>query len=218
MLNIVFQNEDFFIIDKPKGLVAHPFDFSSEKTLIDFLQESHPEVFSIINEKKLQDGRIINLGGIVHKLDRDTSGIMVVAKNQKTFDDLSKQFKEHTIKKTYIAKVKSVVEKDNFIIDAPLSREKKGYRQVVNPENGRGELRKAITEVKVLERGENYTIVELSPKTGRTHQLRAHMKYIGHPIIGDKIYGDKEGDEELQLHAKSLGFELVGEKYFFETK
>lgn len=244
---IIFDNEDFLILDKPNGLVVHPFDFSDEYTLLDFLQEKFPQIFDIKNEKKLQDGRIINLGGIVHKLDRETSGIMVIAKNQKTFDELSKQFKNHQVKKVYIAKVVGRVDLTGktcknlnlqvlpviggFIIDAPLGREKKSYRQIVNPQNRRGELRSAITEVKVIKSNDNFSLVELSPRTGRTHQLRAHMLHIGHPIMGDKVYGlpampaqagqtgnKNDNSERLMLHAKSLEFILDGERYFFEVE
>lgn len=222
---IIFENDGFIVLTKPNGLVVHPFDYSDEYTLLDFLQEKFPEIFQIKNEKILQDGRVINLGGIVHKLDRETSGIMVVAKNQETFDELSFLFKNHQVKKTYIAKVNGVISEEGFVINAPLARAKKSFRQEVNPENKRGELREAITEVKVLRKGDKDTFVLLAPKTGRTHQLRVHMSYIGHSIIGDKIYGlpaqagnKKDDHERLMLHAKSLEFFLDNKNYFFETE
>ena len=223
-IQIIFENENFIIINKPAGIVVHPFDFSDEYTLVDFLHEHSPEMFSIENEIILQDKRIIKLGGIVHKLDRETSGIMVVAKNEITFHELQKQFKResenNTIKKVYSALVHGIVTDDTFIINAPLGRNKKDYRQSVNPSNPRGELRDAITHVTVLERNKETTLVELAPETGRTHQLRVHMAHSGHPIVGDKVYGlekDKESTMRLFLHAQKLAFTLDGKNYFFEA-
>lgn len=214
-LDIIFENNDFSIINKPSGLVVHPFDHSIETTLIDILKESYQEMFAIDNHVKLQDGRTIHLGGIVHKLDRDTSGVMVVAKNETTFIELKKQFREHTIKKIYLAVVEGHVEENTFTIDAPLGRNKKEYKQSVNPSNPRGELRHAVTEVKVLARNKNTTLLELLPLTGRTHQLRAHMAHIGHPIVGDRAYGSTQSSERVILHARSLTFSLQGQEYAF---
>ncbi len=222
IIPVIFEDNDILVLNKPSGVVVHPFDYSTEETLLDFLNEYCSKSFEIVNEVKLQDGRTINLGGIIHKLDRETSGVMVIAKNQKTFDDLRNQFTNHTIQKIYVAEVEGKidvwpshesVDSNNFTIDAPLGRNKKDYKQMVNPVNPRGELRAAVTGVKVLKRKENTTLVQLTPKTGRTHQLRAHMSYIGHPIMGDKAYGSKMESERIMLHAHDLIFR-VGEKEF----
>ena len=151
-LSIIFENKDFIVINKPSGLVVHPFDHSTEETLLDFLHTHAPETFSIKNERVLMDGRTIALGGLVHKLDRDTSGVLVIAKNEKTFDELKKQFVQHTIEKKYVTLVEGIVQEDSFTIDGPLGRNKKEYKQSVNPINPRGELREAITDVRVLTR------------------------------------------------------------------
>lgn len=220
MLNapIIHEDENIIVINKPSGMVVHPFDYSTEETLVDFLHSKYPEIFNIKNEIKLQDERIIKLGGIVHKLDRDTSGIMVIAKTQEIFDNLKEQFRNHKITKKYVALVEGNVEQNNFTIDAPLGRGKKDYKQSTNPINPRGELRDAITDVKVIKRNESTTLVELSPKTGRTHQLRAHMTSIGHSIVGDKAYGSKIESSRIMLHAESLSFKTIGEEKTFETK
>jgi 23S rRNA pseudouridine1911/1915/1917 synthase len=214
---ILFEDQHILVINKPSGLVVHPFDFSDEPTLLDFLHTHIPESFSINNSITLQDKRIIALGGIVHKLDRDTSGVMVVAKDQVTFDELQKKFKRvddaTTIKKVYIALVEGLIEKETFIIDAPLGREKKGYKQVVNPKNPRGELRDAITEVRIIQRNASTTLVELHPITGRTHQLRAHMASIDHPIVGDISYGSSIKAPRIMLHAETLSF-VINEKEY----
>lgn len=215
---VLFENNDYIIINKPSGLVVHPYDYSTEYTLLDFLHEKLSEIFFGNNIITLQDKRIINLGGIVHKLDRDTSGVMVIAKKEEIFKDLQEQFRNHKINKLYIALVEGNIEKDVFTIDAPLGRSKKDYKQSTNPENPRGELRSAITDVHVLKRNKITTLVELSPKTGRTHQLRAHMSSIGHPIIGDKIYGSITESPRIMLHAHKLSFMLNKKEYTFEAE
>lgn len=201
---VIFEDESILVIDKPSGVVVHPFDFSDEKTVLDFLHSHSPSSFAIENSITLQDGRTINLGGIVHKLDRETSGVMVITKNQNTFDELRKEFTDHTVSKTYIALVEGIVEQDAFRIDAPLGRGKKDYKQSTNPVNPRGQLREAITDVKVLKRNIDTTLIELTPLTGRTHQLRAHMSSIGQPIIGDIAYGSNTKESRIMLHAKSI--------------
>lgn len=207
---VIFEDQNILVIDKPSGVVVHPFDFSQEETLLDFLLEKIPESFQIDNSITLQDNRAINLGGIVHKLDRDTSGVMVIAKNEKTHEELREQFARHTIKKKYMAIVEGIISEDEMIIDAPLGRNKKDYKQVVNPENPRGELRDAVTDLYVLKRSKGSTLIELAPKTGRTHQLRAHMSYIKHPILGDKAYGSTHESDRIMLHASSITISVSG--------
>lgn len=215
---IIHESNNFIVINKPSGLVVHPFDYSTEYTLVDFLHEKYLEMFAIENIVTLQDKRTIDLGGIVHKLDRDTSGIMVVAKNKKTFDELKNHFRNHMTKKTYVAVVDGVIENNKFTIDAPLGRSKKDYKQSTSPENPRGGMRDAVTDVVVLHRNDSTTLVKLSPKTGRTHQLRAHMSSIGHPIVGDKAYGSTVESPRIMLHAESLEFELGGEEFEFKVE
>ena len=215
---ILFEDKNILVINKPSGIVVHPFDYSDEYTLVDFLRERYQEMFSIENTVTLQDKRVIELGGIVHKLDRDTSGVMVIAKDVDTFNELKSQFRNHVTKKVYVAVVEGIIDKNEFTIDAPLGRGKKEYKQSTNPVNPRGELREAITDVKVIERRSKTTLVELSPKTGRTHQLRAHMSSIGHPILGDNAYGSVVESERVMLHAQGLSFFLNGGDYFFEVK
>ena len=214
-VTIIQDSEDFLVIHKPSGIVVHPYDYSNEQTLLGYIEERSPESLLIENHITLQDGRTINIGGIVHKLDRDTSGVMVITKNAETFQSLKEQFRNHAVTKKYTALVEGVVEKDSFTINAPLGRNKKDYKQQVNPSNPRGELRDAVTDVIIEKRGSLSTLVTLIPKTGRTHQLRAHMSYIGHPIIGDKAYGSTRESERIMLHAKSLSFILKNKTYSF---
>lgn len=227
-IDLLFENNQFLILNKPSGLVVHPYDFSSEYTVLDFLQERYPAIFqnSENNTITLQDKRVINLGGIVHKLDRDTSGVMVVAKDRETYTSLQKQFREHTTKKMYIALIEGHIDQDHFTIDAPLGREKKGYKQIVNPTRARGELRDAKTIVTTITSQEKnsesgasiITSLQLEPLTGRTHQLRAHMASIGHPIVGDIAYGSTIASPRIMLHAQTLAFTLDGKEYIFEAE
>ena len=214
---VIFEDSDILVIDKPSGIVVHPFDFSDEGTILDFLKEKYPNMFSIENMITLQDGRIIPLGGLIHKLDRDTSGVLIIAKHQHTFIELKSLFNQQLVAKTYLALVEGVLRDDSFRIDAPLGRSKKEYKQSTNPAKPRGELREAITDVKVLKRDGATTLVELSPRTGRTHQLRAHMASIGHPIVGDIAYGSIVKDSRIMLHAKSLSFKWNGKVKTFES-
>lgn len=216
--SLIFEDEHILVINKPSAVVVHPFDFSTEETLLDFLKEYIPETFIGTNTITLQDKRVIDLGGIVHKLDRDTSGVLVVAKDERVRLALQDLFQNHTIEKTYQALVEGLVEKDSFTIDAPLGRNKKDYKQVAYPKNPRGELLSAETSLQVLKRNDDTTFVELKPRTGRTHQLRAHMAHIGHPIVGDKAYGSTQNSPHIMLHAKHLSFALEGKEYSFEAE
>lgn len=214
---VIFEDSNIIALDKPSGTVVHPFDFSDEETVLDFLQEKYPDVFAVNNEFTLQDGRTINLGGVLHKLDRDTSGVLIIARNQETFDDCKRQFAEQAMEKTYIALVEGIIEKDTFRIDAPLGRGKKEYKQSTAPVNPRGPLREAVTDVKIIEKRKDATLVELSPLTGRTHQLRAHMSSIGHPILGDIAYGSTIKSERIMLHAASLMCTVNGKRATFSA-
>lgn len=215
---VIFEDENLLVINKPSGLVVHPFDNSTEKTLIDYLKESHPQIFSITeNIFTLQDGTTFDLGGIVHKLDRETSGIMVIAKNKKTKEALKKLFLEHQVGKQYLALVEGIIEPSSLRINAPLGRNKKSYKQVAFPENLRGELHDAITDLSVVLRGGGVTLVKLEPLTGRTHQLRAHMNYIKHPIVGDIAYGSSIPSPRIMLHAQKLRFIINNQELTFEA-
>lgn len=210
MIPVIFEDSDILVINKPSGIVVHPFDFSDEETLLDFLHGHSPAMFLIENTITLQDGRTIQLGGIVHKLDRETSGVMIIAKNKNIFDELKTQFMGQKVGKTYIALVEGTVKEDEFRIDAPLGRSKKDYKQSTNPTSPRGELREAVTDVKVIKRNASTALVELRPITGRTHQLRAHMSSIGHPIVGDIAYGSTTSNGRIMLHAKSITCTIGG--------
>lgn len=217
-LDIIHQDNDILVINKPAGLVVHPFDNSTEETLLDILKETNPECFLFNNPLTLQDGRVINLGGIVHKLDRETSGVMVIAKSHEVFESLQEQFLNHTTQKEYVALVEGGVDQNTFVIDAPLSRIKKSFKRTTDMSIARGKQVSAITHGEVISRHESTTCLRLLPVTGRTHQLRAHMAHIGHPIVGDTVYGTKGNNSPLMLHAHKLTLTVKGKEKTYKAE
>ena len=213
-IDIVYEDDDIIIINKPKGMVVHPGNGNYSGTLVNGLMYTHKDKLSRING--------VIRPGIVHRIDKDTSGIIVVAKNDKAHKKLSEAFKVHDITRKYIAIVKGIIEKDNIKIDLPIGRDETDrIKMAVTPKNSR----EAITYIKVLERfrKSGYTLVEATLETGRTHQIRVHMSYIGHPLMGDEVYskGNNEfGVKGQMLHAKVLGFThpITGKYVEFENE
>lgn len=195
-LEILYEDIDVIVINKPQGMVVHPAVGNYNGTLVNALL-AHCNDLSGING--------VLRPGIVHRIDKDTSGVLVIAKNDLAHNKLSEQFKEHSMKRIYIALVEGVLKKDEGTIDAPLGRQPNDRIKFAVVTEGK----RAVTHYKVLERYNNATLVECSLETGRTHQIRVHMAYIGHPLIGDPLYGYKKQKFKLSgqlLHAKLLGF------------
>lgn len=210
-VEIIDETEDFIVINKPAGLIVHAAPSTKGKCLVDYLLEKYPEIAKV--------GLDTDRPGIVHRLDKDVSGLMVIARSQNGYDHLSRQFKERKTQKKYIALAYGTVEKDEDIIDFPLERSSKGYRMAARAKNQPGKT--AITEFKVLKRFLHYCLLEISIKTGRTHQIRAHFSAYNHPLIGDDLYGTsktKQKNKTLELGrvflvATELGFDdLNGER------
>ncbi len=190
---IIYEDGDVLVIDKPSGLVVHPGSAIKQGTLVNGLIRYTADLSDINPDRP----------GIVHRLDKDTSGIMVIVKNNSAHLNLIKQFARHRVKKKYVALVQGVVELDEGIIDLPIARHKKDFRrQAVSFVDSK----KAITRYRVLKRFKEATLLELTPKTGRTHQLRVHLAHIGYPILGDVKYGKKTAFPRLALHAAELSF------------
>jgi len=222
---IIKEEKDYLIINKPAGLVVHSDGRTKEKTLCDFLIEKFPEIYGVgepLNISEEKDGekqeKIIDRPGIVHRLDRDTSGVMIVARTQEGFEHFKKLFKDRKNQKAYQAFVYGNIKEDSFIINESIGRSKKDFRRWMSGENARGKLRSAETEFKVLKRSEkkDITFVEAYPKTGRTHQIRVHLKSVNSPIVADNLYAPnrdpKLGFERMALHAYSIRFkDLEGE-------
>jgi len=211
---IIHEEDDFIIIEKPAGLIVHPANSKDKETLAGQLISYLPALKSI-GEDKLRPG-------IVHRLDKNVSGIMVVAKNQKMFKHLKNQFIRHKVKKEYIALVYGRVKKMDGLITLPIARSKEG-KFVARPKNALG--KKAITKYECLKHIKSYSLLKLTTLTGRTHQIRAHLTALGYPIIGDKDYfllKNKRKEikiNRLLLHAEKIGFfDLKNQWREFESK
>lgn len=184
----IFENNEYLIIDKPAGLLTHGAKHIKEPSLAEQLSNEYPKI------KKIGDDPF--RPGIIHRLDKLASGLLVVAKTQASFDSLKEQFKKRTIKKCYSALVYGQIDKDEDEINFPIARSAKGYKMAAlpfthkNKKNNNGRL--AETEFFVIKRYINYTLLNVKIKTGRTHQIRVHLAAYGHPIAGDDLYGTKK--------------------------
>lgn len=210
-ISILYEDDDIIVVDKPKGMVVHPAAGNYSGTLVNALMNYCGDRLSDING--------VIRPGIVHRIDKDTSGVIVVAKTNKAHEVLSEKLKVHDIKRIYICVAEGVIHEEAGKIDAPISRHHDERKKMaVNPEHGR----RAVTHFKVLERFKNATYLEVKLETGRTHQIRVHMSFIGHPLIGDPVYGRKKQKYNLDgqaLHARLLGFEhpVTGKYMEFES-
>ncbi|WP_099158014.1 RluA family pseudouridine synthase [Virgibacillus ndiopensis] len=194
-LVIVYEDSDVIVVNKPKGMVVHPSAGHSGGTLVNALLY-HCHDLSGING--------IERPGIVHRIDKDTSGLLVVAKNDHAHESLAAQLAEKDVERKYEAIVHGVIEHENGLIDAPIARDPKDRQKMGVVDNGKP----AVTHFKVLKRYERFTHVECQLETGRTHQIRVHMRYIGFPLVGDPKYGPRKtlGNNGQALHARVLGF------------
>lgn len=193
-LDVVYEDDDLAIINKQPGLVVHPAPGNREHTLVNALLGRFSQL-SDINK---------NRPGIVHRLDKETSGLLVIAKNNASHLKLAKQFAEHSIERKYVAIVSGEVEFDEDVIEVPIGRHplKRQDMSVSFSEN----TRYAKTHYRTLKRNNNFSFLELRPFTGRTHQLRVHLAFLGHPILGDVKYGKNNIFSRMALHAQELGF------------
>ena len=209
-LNIVYEDEDVIVINKPQGMVVHPAHGNYTGTIVNALL-SHCDNLSGING--------VMRPGIVHRIDKDTSGLIIIAKNNEAHVSLSEQLKEHSITRSYNALVEGKVKTDEGTIETMIGRNPRERKEMaVVTKSGK----MAVTHYTVLERFENYTLIEARLETGRTHQIRVHMAHIGHPIVGDPVYGYKKQKfhtEGQLLHARILGFvhPRTGEYIEFEA-
>lgn len=207
-LEIVYEDEDVVVVNKPQGMVVHPSAGHPNGTLVNGL------LYQIKNLSTIND---VVRPGIVHRIDKDTSGLLMVAKNDRAHESLAQQLKDKTSLRKYVALVHGEIPHEKGRIEAPIGRSKVNRKMQAVIEGGKS----AVTHFEVLKRFEGYTLIELQLETGRTHQIRVHMNYIGYPVAGDPLYGPKKtlkGNGQF-LHAKFLGFEhpTTGEKMVFEA-
>jgi 23S rRNA pseudouridine1911/1915/1917 synthase len=194
-LEIVYEDAYLLVVNKASGMVVHPGAGNKSETLVNAL---------LYHVKDLQPIKGELRPGIVHRIDKETSGLLVVAKDVKTLDFLAKQFKDKTAKRTYVALVEGVIPHNLGKIDAPIGRDPKNRQKQAVVEGGK----EAVTHFSVLERYQEHTLIECQLETGRTHQIRVHLAYIKHPLVGDPKYGLRKTFKEHGqfLHAKTLGF------------
>lgn len=214
---VIAETDDFLVLNKPAGLSMHPVRKGQRNTLTDWLSTRYPHIVGV--------GEVPERPGMVHRLDKDTSGIVLIAKHQKAFMALKSLFQERKIRKEYLALVYGTVASPSGVIDKPLGRVKGSIRRAT-PDGKRtfgGALREAETEYVLHTRYPQYDLLSIKPKTGRTHQIRVHLASLGHPIVGDKLYRFKEHRQDplvppfQLLHAESVRFRLSGKNYRFEA-
>jgi len=212
-IKVLYKDSNILAIDKPSGIAVHPDGRSRVKTITDWVLENYPRMKNV-GEPMLFEEKEIKRPGVVHRLDKETSGVLLLAKNQKAYEFLKNQFQNREVKKIYNTVVSGWIKNDHDIINKSIGRSPKDFRRRLAGRGARGEMKEAITEYIVLKRfldGKNkFSYVEVRPKTGRTHQIRVHMKYINHPVICDSLYNPDglclKNFKRLALHAKSIEF------------
>jgi 23S rRNA pseudouridine1911/1915/1917 synthase len=204
-LDIVYEDDDVLVVNKPKGMVVHPGAGNNSGTLVNGLLYEVDDLAGINGVER---------PGIVHRIDKDTTGLLMVAKNDEASLALTEQLSKHECKRTYVALVYGEIKENRGVINAPIARSPIDRQKQAVVKNGR----EAITHFTVLKRYKGFTLIECRLETGRTHQIRVHMEYIGHPLVGDKKYGRRKiiGDQGQFLHAKTLGFIQPKTKKYLE--
>lgn len=228
-IKVLYEDPNILAIEKPSGVSVHGDGRSGDETIADWVLENYPKMKNVGEPEFFENkGERVEIKrpGIVHRLDRETSGVLLLAKNKKAFESLKTQFQEREVKKTYVAIVSGSVRHDRGVINKPIGRSPRDFRRYLSGRGVRGEIREAVTDYKVLKRFElepsqtsnpsspqasfKFTYLEVKPKTGRTHQIRVHMKYLNHPVVGDTLYNPDgvypKGISRMALHAQSIEF------------
>lgn len=215
-IEVIEQTDDYIIINKPSGLLVHPTDRMEAHTVASWIKQKYPQAALVGDEPTLRPG-------IMHRLDKDASGLMVIALNQKSYDMLKAQFQSRSIYKEYSVLTHGLIEEQLGTIDFPIARSKQGGKMAARPNSQDG--KEAITHYEIEKKYANATLLRVKPKTGRTHQIRVHLFAVDHAIVGDPLYQHKKQNHKLDdkcgrlfLHATKLGFvDLSGNKVAFEV-
>jgi 23S rRNA pseudouridine1911/1915/1917 synthase len=210
---VLYEDADILVVNKPAGIMVHNDGRGTEKTVVDWFLAQVPEARGVGEEGYAQSGEKLERSGVVHRIDRDTSGILMLAKTQEAFEHLKKQFQEHRIKKEYRTIVYGTMKEKWGTVERPIGRSKKDFRLRSAQRGARGTMRDAVTDWELIGQSDSHAYLKITPKTGRTHQIRVHMKAIGRPIVHDELYapeellkGDNLGFTRLALHAYSIKF------------
>lgn len=208
-LPIIYEDPDMVAIDKPTGVMAHPDGHSTEETVSDWFGRKYPESKHVGESLTLPNGTVIERPGIVHRLDRDTSGVMVLAKTPESHAFLKEAFQGREAHKTYLAFVYGTFKEDKKgTITFPIGRSRKDFRLRSAQRGAKGRMREAVTRYEVIGEHENHSLLKIEPETGRTHQIRVHLKAVHHPVVCDPLYAPNHpcdlGFKRLGLHASQL--------------
>lgn len=221
-ISILYEDADVMAINKPAGLIVHEDGRTIEPSVVEWVRATHPEIIGVGEPMTLQNGDTIDRPGIVHRLDRETSGVLLIAKNQDTFLFLKRQFQKHEIEKRYHAFVYGNFKELTGTIDKPIGRSAGDFRKWSSGKGTRLRTRPAITRYTVLLQNREAAYLDLEPKTGRTHQIRVHLQTIGHPVVCDSRYAPNKPPllsfKRLALHSVSLTCSMLsGKKMTFEA-
>ncbi len=208
---ILYEDAEMLVINKPSGMMVHTDGRNEEKTVVDWFLSRVPKARGVGEEGFAQDGTPLERSGVVHRLDRETSGVLVLAKTQDAFLHLKEQFHDHRIKKEYRTFVYGTMKEKWGTVERPIGRSTRDFRLRSAQRGARGTLRDAVTDWELIGQSSTHAYLKITPKTGRTHQIRVHMKAIGKPIVQDELYapeelraGDNLGFTRLALHAYAL--------------
>jgi len=213
-IQIITQTPDYAVINKPAGISVHRSGMRDEYTVSDWVLENFPQAKGVGEPLRIGNGDSIERHGIVHRIDKDTSGALLIALNQNAYEYFKNQFKDRTVRKSYRAFLYGNLKDEHLTINESIGKHKKDFRKRTTARNARGELKPAVTFFRVIERakvGADYVVfVEAQPKTGRTHQIRVHGKFMHHEVVADPLYASRKekllGFSRLALHAYSLEF------------
>lgn len=209
-IGILYEDEDVLAVNKPAGMLTHPDGRTAMPSVSEWFAEKYPESRETGEDEIVGDGVLVKRPGIVHRLDKDTSGVLLLAKTPAFHSFLKKQFEKKDVRKTYIAFVWGEMKQDEGLINLPIGHSKGDFRMRATGRGIKGEEREARTRFRVENRGGGFSFVKALPETGRTHQIRVHFKAINHPVVCDSLYGKKDGCalgfKRLALHSESIEF------------
>ena len=218
-IDILFENDDVAVINKPAGIMVHPDGFHTDQTIAEWFLEKYPESRGVGEPQTTNDGKELERSGVVHRLDKDTSGVLILAKTQEAYEHLKTQFHDRLAHKEYRAFVYGTIREKWGIIDRAIGRSAKNFRMRSAQRGARGTMREAQTQWELIGHGryqdEDFSYLKLMPKTGRTHQIRVHLRAIERPVVGDALYSAHKiegsnnlGLERMALHAHTLEISL----------
>ena len=215
MPTVIAETDEVLVIDKPAGLIVHSDGRTVESSVADWVLQNYPELRDVGEPWISPQGETIPLPGIVHRLDRGTSGVMLIAKTAQAYAYLKNEFKARRVEKTYLAYVYGQMETEEGRIVAEIARSSTPPKKWYAKPCEESDVRAAITDWKLLKKLDDASYIEVNPKTGRTHQIRVHLESIGHPVVGDPLYADRSPASRMYLHSSAIALTLSGKAVTF---